>query len=1246
MTRSAPVALLVAVCALPAWSFTRDEVLLYVPFDGSLEPLVAAEGTAPIVDKAIDFEFGDGVVGRAVMTGGEGALIQYPTAGNMDPEEGTFSIWVQSIDWTLQDAPKINRWWIDVPGPTRFIIYHYLHSAGMYFYHMDVRRERPSIIKAPGPWEEGEWKHLCGTWKDGRLRFYVNAQKVPEELQVELGPLGEFIRLGDPNHHTGTEQRWDTQLDEFYVLSRALEDVEVRALYQRGMADARSALRVPPIPAPTLDGVLGDDEWSSAAGVTGFVNRVTGLIDHEQGTAWVGHDGENLYVAQRWPIPERVLQQPDNYSFGAFRAEATERDGEPLAADDVAGIEVMGPNGMRRIVANAAGAVGDADAGDPSWDCGATAAGTVDGEAWVCELAIPLADLGLAPGDVTELRLVRAHRLLRTDEVAWPHSDYAAEGALATQPGAVQLTSIGRPWLGELDLRLTAVGRSTDAELTTGGEVAEEHALAAGEQWRLERTLTDTSVTGLHLSAWVNDGALLATTTPFTYPPMLEVTHFLYPSKDLLEVIVSTRGAASAAPARVEVRAAGETEVVQSLGLRANRGDERVAPVDIGGLEPGRYIATVTVGGAEKALGAGRFGFEVRERPEWLGNSVGIIDYVPEPWTPMQYDGTRVSVWGRTVELGDSLLPAQIVSQGESLLAGPVALVGSAANAEVRPADATLEFGEQTEQRATWRTRAALGPVQAEVDAWMEYDGFMWFELTLSAEQAATLDGLRLEVPFAKEHSTLLYSGNYRTIDTGYTPSEPWATGPVPCLGLSDEERGMQWCMQSRRGWSLEKTDSAIQVVPRDDANVLVVTFMDQPTEIAEPRTIAFGLHPAPIKPPLEGRRMLRAVGKGLQAANISLWQTHWCLGCSYPLPVSESGHRVVKERHGYGWRTMLYTRLAECSVKGPWYQYFRDEWRIDPGPRMDFDAEADWGKANPVCQNSRSWQDWTVWSFREAMQELDADGIYYDVSRPALCMNRHHGCGFINERGELEPEYQILAARELQKRMWVLMHEQLDRECVVTHHMSGHLWTPTQSFSDAIIDGENYTSMLKDNYYELLSLDKFRAEFMGHQWGLTSIFLPEFSRAQLTPEGKELYESPEKLPQVRHLAGMILLHDSLPWPSYSDLTPYNTIWAAQDELGWGDEVDFFPYWANAEVLDPMGELLVASIFRNEGRLLIVLFNNTDEEQQAPLKLDLGALGVDATALRDFETGETFALTEGATTVPITGRNFRLLLSE
>jgi len=70
MTRNTTIALLIALTALPALAFTRDDVLLYVPFDGSLEPAMAAEGTVP--EDTGEFSFDEGVVGGALRTGAPG----------------------------------------------------------------------------------------------------------------------------------------------------------------------------------------------------------------------------------------------------------------------------------------------------------------------------------------------------------------------------------------------------------------------------------------------------------------------------------------------------------------------------------------------------------------------------------------------------------------------------------------------------------------------------------------------------------------------------------------------------------------------------------------------------------------------------------------------------------------------------------------------------------------------------------------------------------------------------------------------------------------------------------------------------------------------------------------------------------------------------------------------------------------------------------------------------------------------
>jgi hypothetical protein len=1245
MTTRIAAAILTICLTAPAWSFTRDEVLLYVPFEGSALPLVATGEGAPDIQG--EFSFAPGMVGEAILVGEADRQLHYPTAGNMNPNEGTWAIWVHSIDWELKE--KVNRWWIDCPGPTRFILYHYLHSGTVFFYHMDRRQEQPSIIRAAADWQPAQWKHLAATWRDGLMRLYINGERVPEEMQVELGPLGEWLRVGGPGK--GVD---DTHLDELYVFSRALEEVEVRSLYQRGLAGEQTTISIPRISAPTLDGRLAQGEWADAAALTGFMNRVTGQLDAEQGVAWLGWDDANLYLAHRWLVPARVRREPDLYSFGAFAKNTTQRDDPALTDDDGVGLTIQQGDAITGLIVNALGTALDIKDRDLSWNANVQAGCTVSGDAWVCEMSIPLADLGLSAGDTFGLKVGRSHRLLRRDDCAWPATNPGlyAQATLSETRSAVRLTSIGEPWIGELDLTLTGVGDAPiEVTVTTdSGEVDETARLSpTARNLRVQRLLTNTDVTGLTVRASAGDDTLLAVTLPISYPPTLEVDKFVYPSDDLMRVVVNTRGAASASAVSIAVTGADSDEALLRGSAPGHAGDVRTVPIDISSLAPGDYTVRVAVGEGEAVIAREELPLIIAAKPEWLGNSIGIIDYVPEPWTAMEYEGDGMRCWGREIALDGTGLPAQMTSQGQALLTGPVRLVGTVDGAAQTLAPGGIVWTEQDDQAGRWTGTGKLGAVSVGLSAFAEFDGLLWFELTLTAPEGVTVDALRLEVPMAREESTLLYSGDYRTIDTGATPTERWARTFTPCLGLSNERVGLQWYAQSRRGWHLEDLKRAIEVIPVETANVLTVNFIDAPVELAGERIISFGLQPTPVKAPLPGRRMLRpAYNAKLQPdgpkPNIALWWTHWSLGCSYNWPIREERAEHVANRQRLdGQRVMAYTRLSECSVKGPWYAVFRDEWRVHPGPRLAPNEDVAWdATGNPACPGSRSWQDWTVWSLKKACGALGFDGLYYDVSRPPACANHQHGCGYLDDEGKWQPETQLLATRELQKRIWIMMHEDFDDK-IITHHMSGHMYMITQAFSDVIIDGENYTSMFKDNYYSLLPLDKFRAEFMGHQWGPTACFLPEFTRA-LVPD-KERYGRPDCI-EVRHLAGMMFLHDSIPWPAYSHPQPYVTIWAAQDELGWGDDVEFLPYWDNAEYLAPMTDTLVASVFRKDGRALVVLLNNTDEPQDARLAFDLAKLGVDATKLRDFETGEEFALTAGAATVPITARNFRLLFME
>jgi hypothetical protein len=194
--------------------------------------------------------------------------------------------------------------------------------------------------------------------------------------------------------------------------------------------------------------------------------------------------------------------------------------------------------------------------------------------------------------------------------------------------------------------------------------------------------------------------------------------------------------------------------------------------------------------------------------------------------------------------------------------------------------------------------------------------------------------------------------------------------------------------------------------------------------------------------------------------------------------------------------------------------------------------------------------------------------------------------------------------------------------EKLLFNHESGCLNMMQLAFCHGMIDGEHLTLALPPegfSYRNLLTLDRMRAQYMGHNCGFVPIFLPEFTRAG---EGNDAlcnrFMLTEEPPEVMHLVGLLALHDILPWNAYSNPAPHFHWWAVQDAFGWGDEVEFLPYWSNRDLvsLSPDDPNLVCTIYRQPGKALFVVMNNTDEDRDVTLQPNWGKLGLQPPAAR------------------------------
>ncbi|NOZ20749.1 MAG: hypothetical protein GXP25_06630, partial [Planctomycetes bacterium] len=90
-------------------------------------------------------------------------------------------------------------------------------------------------------------------------------------------------------------------------------------------------------------------------------------------------------------------------------------------------------------------------------------------------------------------------------------------------------------------------------------------------------------------------------------------------------------------------------------------------------------------------------------------------------------------------------------------------------------------------------------------------------------------------------------------------------------------------------------------------------------------------------------------------------------------------------------------------------------------------------------------------------------------------------------------------------------------------------------------------------------------------------------------------------------------------------------VWKAQDQLGWDEDVRFYPYWekdSGVKLISPESNRVLASAYSKGGKLLLAVLNDTDREQTVRLDLNLEKLGVHPGLKGQdaFQQGKTYVL--------------------
>ena len=642
--------------------------------------------------------------------------------------------------------------------------------------------------------------------------------------------------------------------------------------------------------------------------------------------------------------------------------------------------------------------------------------------------------------------------------------------------------------------------------------------------------------------------------------------------------------------------------------------------------------------------------------PWWLGSTAGVSDEVLPPWTPVEVGAGRVAVWGRTYEFGSLPFPASVVARDAKVLTRPIVLRGTAGGKELAWTGAGCRTVESRPALARLATTASAGGLRLEGTAAVEYDGMVRCDFKLAPGAGkVTVERLALEIPFDPRHAKYLHQwpGRWGSVfNSCALPADGYRGAFKPFVWLGDERRGLAWFSESDRNFFNGKGEHTIEIERKDGAVVLRVNLITVPQTIEGPLEYTFGFQATPARPPepdawdyrichmgaygIEDRQYTPPGGKPvnrleyLARAGVRTMCFHeqWTDIQAYPKTThGQQLKELVEACHRQKIQLLLYLGY-EMSTIAPEWDAYHEKCLVVPrrgGYKRKYQPEPD-QTAYIVCYRS-AWQDFIAAHLQKLVEEYGIDGVYLDgTSEPWGCRNTAHGCGYRRPDGSIGATYPFYDTRRMMKRIYTIVKRH-DPRGQVNVHQSTCMTIPTLAFATSYWDGEQLQGLKRQaTAGEVLPLDAFRAEFMGHNWGVPAELLHYASGPLRRSESMAL----------------ALLHDVPVRPgSMADLHELARLWRAFDELG-RHEAAWLPYWDSGRYVRTGPAGVKASLYNRPGKgFLVVIANTTPKKCRAEVTFDLATLKQpgELTA-RDVLTGRELALSAGRLELPLESLGF------
>ncbi|NLK84036.1 MAG: LamG domain-containing protein [Lentisphaerae bacterium] len=513
--------------------------------------------------------------------------------------------------------------------------------------------------------------------------------------------------------------------------------------------------------------------------------------------------------------------------------------------------------------------------------------------------------------------------------------------------------------------------------------------------------------------------------------------------------------------------------------------------INLSGFLPGSYrleLASLDANGT--VLDSIAKKWVLPETEYWRQNASGIAalspDWCPAPWIPVTRQNERFSVWGRTYDFTGNTFLSQITSLDQLLFQKP-ALLGFVKQHRVISAEwESIRMKEQVPGRAIWTRDGRMGDLRIRNEMRLEFDGFLVVRMRITPEKPVDVDSLFLE--FSLKDIPLMAVQSRRWWQIGEVQDEAWNS--FPSIWLGNDHVGINFSAENCKGWWVDSKYPRVELRrEKSDGATLKLLIVNRPGRIANELDFTFFVQAGPVKPNFPGATDFRLVG-GLGPARGSANAFYvdprfWSSSYSRPKPLNMARfHDMIQTVHNEGSKLYCYltpfsistyeiipsetpvTRWAESLSKynkllkketNPVLEYFHNatDWNLKPvqftGDGVAGRETSELAYVNPAS----SWADYFTGQIEAMLKETDIDGFYFDLPLPQENFDERMGLSYSTRDGLTEGTVQLLAARDLYKRLYYLFSQYRSgrHPWLITHHIR-ELY-PINAFSDLELHGE-----------------------------------------------------------------------------------------------------------------------------------------------------------------------------------------------